>query len=121
MTAATAQNVAPLRFRVRAGLHSQAGPDGRPVEYGPGCEAGDVVESTTDLAARFGADKFERLHDGPAVPRPSTAASLASARTLNLDALTLEQLQAVAAEEEIDLRGAKTADEAKKAMRAALR
>lgn len=53
-----------LKFRLLAGSHFARGPvRGQLGEsYGPG----DIIETTTDLVRVFGADKFERVTEGPA-------------------------------------------------------
>lgn len=77
------------RYRVLRGLHSQGGK-----LYGNGMEAGDIVETDTDLLCHNapGSQKFERLPDLPPVSVED-----------GLEQMTITQLQGLAEEEEIEL------------------
>jgi len=49
-----------MRFKLLAGFHAHGkNEDGTAKVYSPG----DIIETDTDLAARLGKNKFERLHD----------------------------------------------------------
>ena len=101
--------------------------------------AGDIIETEADLEMRFNAGpysrKFERVReDAPAVvghvwdqakeTLEQFTARMSKANApktpLNLDAMALKDLQQLAADEEIDLKGAKTAAEAIKIIKASL-
>lgn len=124
-------------FKVLAGQHEEGGRIYR---------MNEVVNSTQQLDALFNpADpdmqkKFERVIDNPAyIAQPATGgqavgeASRAGAGTQpatapagsalagTLETMSLKQLQDMAAEEEIDLKGAKTKDEVLRVLRTQLR
>lgn len=63
--------------------------------------AGNVVESDVDLVARFGEDKFRKLHPGDIVPEARTSGP-------DFDKMTVEQLKQHAEAQEIDLGKAET-------------
>ena len=105
----------------------------------PPAWAGDIIETTADLEMRFNAGpysrKFERVReDAPAVvghvwDQAKETLEQFTARmnkvnapkpSLNLDAMALKDLQQLAADEEIDLKGAKTKEEAVKVIKASL-
>lgn len=123
-----------MRFRLLAGQHIQTDPDGQERLYKPG----QVLEAKADLATRW-PEKFGRVAEGTPldvgmltrVP-PSESVADAAQRgfdpaTSNTGALppssplpagedtfshmTLNELKAFAAEEEIDLKGARTKEE----------
>lgn len=83
---------------------------------------GETVESDRDLAKLFnhpGSIKFERLPDPPqSTAQPAVA--VAERPDVDLDSMTLRDLQALAETEEIDLGGAKTKDQMVKVIRQAL-
>lgn len=120
------------KFQVLAGKHIDGkGADGRARVY----NAGEVVESRANLLRfnRPGSIKFQRVDDGATIASPAgspgeiwdrahesldqfikrmQAKDQASIKPINLDTLSFKDLQALAAEEEIDLKGAKTREEA---------
>lgn len=131
----------PRKFRLLVGKHSQK-EDGVLVTYKPN----DVFECTTDLVERFNTPssrKFEYVEDDPRTspgrvayphlekekgperaerPAPAPSAPVAPKAPpfggKNLDAMSPEQLKALAAEEEIDLRGATKKEDMLKILRA---
>lgn len=124
-----------MRFQLLAGLHTEPDPSNPP--YGElTYKAGDVFESNTDLCQRFnrdGSTKFQRLSDAPskpqaAVPVPSSNSkpipvpepTPPSKLKVNLDVMTLEQLQKFAEDEEIDIKGAKKREEVLRAVKSAV-
>lgn len=137
-----------LRFEVLNGTH--CGPDtyrrndnGEYVSNGDGkhYRKGEIVETTQDLSFLFDKDKdpnakkFRRLYD---TQEEETAETLRAKRAeidaklaalenpqpvgadATIEAMTVEELRAFAASEEIDLGNAKTKDAILKAIRAAL-
>lgn len=104
-----------MRFRLLAGMHIQNDPmSGKERIY----RAGAVFESVTDLARRW-PEKFERVLDStPLTPDPAASGMDASPSSAPLpssgdeyEGMTVKELQALAAEEEIDLKGARTREE----------
>ena len=136
------------RFKILHGKHTQkeqvgTNPDGspvfRPVTYGRNTPKGDVVDSPSDLVAKFnspGSTKFELIpeparHYAPPVaavaPTPVTLAQATAAAytppskplTDALDQMSVGDLKKFADSEEIDLKGARTKEEMIRAIRAA--
>lgn len=90
----------------------------------PGGYDNDLIESKVDLELRFNAGpfsrKFERVHAHQLTQAPATATVTATVTATNqaaLEEMSLQQLVALAAEEEIDLKGARTKEAVIKAMR----
>jgi hypothetical protein len=95
------------RYRVLIGRHiSHKDPSGADVVVGPGCPAGDIVETDSDLLKLNGKGgmqpKFERLPDAPAGETARVVESIAPAAD-PLGDMSDEELAKVAAEEEIDI------------------
>ena len=95
-----------MRFKLLVGQHIQNEPDGTEKKY----SAGEVIESNVDLEKRFG-DKFRRVYGTPEDERdePTTGD--------DLERMTVKELQALAAEEEVDLRGMTKKEDLIKALR----
>lgn len=83
-------------------------------------EPGAVVESDTDLAARFGANKFQRVHEAthqPEVSPPQEPSEKPPQETgsddlmVELGAMSVKQLRQVAEDREIDLGDATRKDD----------
>lgn len=85
-----------------------------------GSDAGNVIDTSQNLALLNGATvmhrKFELL---PENAPPLVQMPLVQTRVLDFGEMTLPELQQFAEAEKIDLKGAKTADEARKIIRAA--
>lgn len=112
------------RFRVLEGVHAERDANGDPRFYGKYEPLGDIVESVTDLVAKYnkyGTRKFERVDDSatpnypetvdgaPFTPKvnvpqpPSAAPKMPPLNDETLKSMTLDQLQKEAAAEGIDL------------------
>lgn len=119
------------RFKLIAGRHVTWMPGSRPLtqeEIAQGKKreekrytVGDIIESTIDLVDRYGSAKFERVqnfhHSQPSSPDP-TQGSLTVANTLRqvwkfeeLNGMSVSDLRALASEEAIDLKGAKSKED----------
>ncbi len=143
-----------MRFKVLAGKHTckehqgVKDGDGRPLKTMKVYRAGEVIDTDTDLAAKFnhppGAVKFERLvedaprpqpvHNAPAPspahattpqqpqPAPQQVAQPQPARAAKgpdkYDSMSVKELTDFAAECEVDLRGATRKEEIVKILRA---
>lgn len=122
-----------MKFRVLAGKHAEKDKDGVSRVY----VRGDIVDSKSDLTklnAGPGAQKFApveepsakaaagtpvaQLHAKVAAPPAPPADELQKKLHADLDKMTVEQLKAYAAEEEIDLKGAATKDQLLKIIKA---
>lgn len=113
------------RLRPGVGLHIANDAVGKERVYKPG----DVVESSSDLSQRW-PEKFERVFDdvpvskgenSPGAGESNTSAPITPNNSVDtFDAMTLDELRKFAAEEEIDIRSAKTKAEAIKLIKAAI-
>lgn len=102
------------RFRLLAGSYVHKGPDGKDQVYKPGA----TVESDQDLAKRFGRAKFEPIAltedelrtlaqaRQEAAPAPSSLPPVHDDD--GLERLTYQELQSLAASEEIDASGVRS-------------
>ncbi len=124
------------RFRLKHGKHSQKEPvldaDGKPQKDRNGkpmlapkiYAQGETFESQHDLVALFnrpGAEKFERVggedrpqwrDESPPAPPPSTPEK-------TLEQMTVAELKSLAAEEEVDVKGAEKKEELVQRLRSA--
>ena len=95
-----------MKFRILAGFHIGAGPSGPDHLY----KLGDIVESPQDLERVFNSRdsrKFERIHeDQPATPPVGPAVGI-KGYLARLEAMSSEDLVALAKDEDIDIHGAK--------------
>lgn len=123
--------MAKFRFRLKAGQHIQTDPGAPKVKYTTATGAvierhppktfavGDVIESDTNLAERFGAEKFELLSgDGGGFGAPAKATAPPPA-PFPLDKMSVQQLLSVAQEEEVDVKGTAKREDLVKLLRAA--
>lgn len=121
------------RFKLVAGRHVTWDPKSRPLtaeELAAGkkrlehhYKVGDIVESEVDLVERYGPAKFERVrfvnhdsaghaHSGPAQGSPTVGQIMKQAWTFDeLNSMTVSDLRALASEEEIDLKWAKSKED----------
>lgn len=84
-----------MRFRLLNGQHVQNDPvTGKSRHY----PQGSYVDSPIDLAAKFGADKFQRLHE----PQP-TPQQQAKAESDGLDELEEEELKQLARSRKVEI------------------
>lgn len=107
-----------MKFKVVGGEHIQKDSDGVSRKY----STGDVVESNVDLTTKL-RNKFVRVFDNEPVTDVShkTKADPTNADAWgDLDKMTLSDLKTVASEEEIDLKGAKTREDALRIIKASL-
>lgn len=116
--AATVEHV-KFKFRLKEGIHVYNGPDGNPAQ----AVGGDVVETIdNDLAARFGADRWEVI-DRQVVQEPFVQATPGVAQAAlegfnsntvtddGLDTMSTTELRKLAKAENIDLSDANGKDE----------
>jgi hypothetical protein len=103
------------RFRLTGGSHVMTNPAG-------GGEItihrGEIIESDKDLTEIF-PNKFELVGEGATSQASPPPGQLPPASD-GLEEMTLKELQSFAAEEEVDLKGAKTKEDMIKAIRASI-
>lgn len=112
-----------MKFKLLRGTHHEAKWDKSvkpPVDRGRTYHAGDVIETNFDLTTLNGGDpqtvKFEKVDDAtPATAVDAVPVEIKSSVNTNaaavddtLDAMTVNELKEMAAEEEIDLGSAKS-------------
>lgn len=92
-----------MRFELLAGAHTDGEvSQGNRVIYRPG----DVIETDVDLAKMFGSDKFRKMDESePNTPkkRPQSQQVVTVPTREELNKMSMADLRALAAEEEIDV------------------
>jgi hypothetical protein len=116
VTAAVATTKPKSKYRLLVGRHAETVGDEN-IIYD--AHSNNIIETTTDLCKKFNSPdpnfpkKFERVVENPEY--------IPATQQTTLDSMSFKEIQAWAAEEEIDLKGAKTKEDALKVIRATVK